>query len=67
MVSVSIAAAVKLGEREQFSGEQKAAALGELFEKGVITASQYVSRLPEGLIPKKQELLAAIGEEKNET
>lgn len=64
---VSIAAAVKIGEKEQFSGEQKAAALGELFEKGVITASQYVSRLPEGLIPKKQELLAAIGEEKDET
>ena len=57
---------VKENGNESVSSSDKAAVLGTLFDKGVITAKQYVSRLPEALIGDRRELLKQIKEEKDE-
>ena len=57
-VSASAIEEVSKGESESL------AILSTLFEKGAITAKQYISRLPKGIIPDVKKLLAEIGEVK---
>ncbi len=64
---LSIAANVTISEIEEFSAQEKISALGTLYDKGIITKSQYLSRLPDALIDSKAELLTASKEEENET
>ena len=59
-VSASAVEEVSKGESESL------AILSSLFEKGAITAEQYISRLPKGIIPEKRKLLAEIKEKSNE-
>ena len=63
----SIGTAVKSAERASFTAEQTVAALANLYDKGIITAAQYLSRLPDALIPKRQELISDIKEKTDET
>lgn len=60
-------ATVDFAEAENFSPEEKVSALTSLFDKGVITAAQYISRLPDSLIPGKPALLRNLKEKENET
>ena len=49
---------------EALKGESESLAiLSSLFEKGAITARQYISRLPKGIIPDAKKLLAELKEE----
>ncbi|MBR5922664.1 MAG: hypothetical protein IKZ59_02595 [Clostridia bacterium] len=63
---ISIGAAVGTGEPETFTATEKTAVLGELYDKGIITAKQYVSRLPDALLSGKQEIINGMKEKKNE-
>ena len=56
-VSASAIEEVSKGESESL------AILSSLFEKGAITARQYISRLPKGIIPDAKKLLAELKEE----
>lgn len=58
---------IKPASAETFTPEDKISALNNLLEKGIISAKQYISRLPKNLIPEKQEILSALKEETNET
>ena len=58
---------IKPADTETFSRAEKFSALNNLFEKGIISAKQYISRLPKDLIPEKQEILSGLKEETNET
>ena len=64
---ISIGAAVKTAESESFTAEQTVAALTSLYDKGVINAVEYLSRLPDALIPEKQRLISDLQEKKDET
>ena len=64
---LGINAAVSVSEEERFTANEKVAALAELFDRGIITAKQYLSRLPDTLVSKKQELINGLKEKKNET
>ena len=57
-VSATAVEEVSKGESESL------AILSSLFEKGAITAKQYISRLPKGIIPDAKKLLAELGEVK---
>ena len=58
---------IKSEEAETFASSDKISALTGLFDKGIISAKQYISCLPKDLIPQKQEILSTIKEETNET
>lgn len=60
-------AAVSIEEAEEFTANEKVAALDNLYDKGIITARQYLSRLPDSLIPDLRELLLTLKEKKDET
>lgn len=62
-----ITAAVTFNEPRDFTPEEKVSALAALYDKGVITAAQYISRLPDSLIPEKAALLRNLKENENET
>lgn len=62
-----ITATATLTAAENFSPEEKVSALAGLYDKGVITASQYISRLPDSLIPEKAALLRNLKENENES
>ena len=59
-VSASAVEEVTKGESESL------AILSSLFEKGAITAKQYISRLPKGIIPEAKKLLAELKENSDE-
>ncbi len=59
-VTVSSQDAVSRSETES------AALLSKLFDKGAITAAQYIKRLPSGLLPDSEELLEQLEVRKNE-
>ena len=63
---ICINAAVTVNEAENFSNSDKTSALSDLYDKGIITKAQYLSRLPDALIPGKSALLSQLKEEKNE-
>ncbi|MBO4734477.1 MAG: hypothetical protein J5662_08375 [Clostridia bacterium] len=63
---LSLAASVKTFAPESFSAAEKASALGVLYDKGIITAAQYLSRLPDSLIPEKSALIQSLKEKENE-
>ncbi len=63
---LGISAAVSISEEERFTAKDKISALADLFDRGVITAKQYLSRLPDSLIAGKQELINGVKEKKNE-
>lgn len=64
---VCITATADFAAPENFTPEEKVSALTGLYEKGVITAAQYISRLPDSLIPEKAALLRNLKENENET
>ena len=61
-----INAAVTVNETENFSNSQKISALSDLYDKGIITEAQYLSRLPDELIPGKAALLSNLKEGKED-
>lgn len=63
----SIAATVNVSDAQSFTDSQKAALLGELFDKGIINKKQYLARLPKALIESKYDLLSNLKEDENET
>lgn len=65
--NMHISTAVKSTEAENFSAKETVSALGVLYDKGIINAAQYLSRLPDSLIPEKQALISALKEKKDET
>lgn len=52
---------------ENFTAREKAEALGLLYDKGIITAKQYLSRLPDSLIPDKADIISNLKEKTDET
>ena len=64
---VCITATADFAAPEDFTPEEKVSALTGLYEKGVITAAQYISRLPDSLIPEKAALFRNLKENENET
>ncbi|MBR4909922.1 MAG: hypothetical protein IKZ47_01195 [Clostridia bacterium] len=63
---ISICAAVNEESGEKFEAAEKISVLSNLFDKGVITARQYLSRLPEALLPEKGALISGLKENENE-
>ena len=63
---LSIGAAVKTRKSESFTAQESVSALTALFDKGVISAAQYLSRLPDALIPEKQKLISDLKEKNDE-
>lgn len=59
---VDVFARIRHAGRQTFTAEQTVSALGELFDRGVITKEQYLCRLPDALIPDKSELLLNVKE-----
>ncbi len=57
---------VELRDKMSRSESDSAALLSSLFEKGAITAAQYIKRLPAGLIPDSENLIEQLEEIKNE-
>lgn len=54
-------------EEHKFTIKEKIAILGELFERGVITAKEYIARLPESIIDSRANLAENIKEKNNAT
>ena len=63
----NIGTAINAAKREDFTAEQTVNALTTLYDKGIINAAQYLSRLPDALIPEKQRLISDIKEKTDET
>ena len=51
---------VDVGNGSQFSEERSVETLDNLYKNGVITAKQYLSRLPQGYVPKLDALLQEL-------
>ncbi len=64
---LSLSCEVEISDVQDFTVKEKVSLLGELFSKGIIDKSQYLSRLPQTLIDSKAELLATLKEETYET
>ena len=60
VISVSASAIEEVGKGES----ESLAILSSLFEKGAITAKQYISRLPKGIVPDAKKLIAELKEVK---
>ena len=56
--------AVKMSQSENYSPAEKTAALGTLYDKGIIGKEQYISRLSDELITDKSGLLSKIKEDR---
>ena len=52
--------AVDVGQGSQFSETRSVETLDNLYKNGIITAKQYLSRLPQGYVPKLDALLQEL-------
>ncbi|MBO4433687.1 MAG: hypothetical protein J5852_09165 [Clostridia bacterium] len=65
--SVTVGTVITTAEKENFTAEQSVNMLNSLYDKGIISTAQYLSRLPDELIPEKQKLISDLEEKENET
>lgn len=61
-----LSVSVDIRDRVSRSEAESAALLSELYDKGAITAAQYIKRLPSGMLPDADGLLEQLEEVKNE-
>ena len=52
--------AVDVGQGSQYSENRSVETLDNLYKNGIITAKQYLSRLPQGFVPKLDALLQEL-------
>lgn len=55
-----LAITVRVGQGSQYSENRSVETLDSLYKNGVITAKQYLSRLPQGFVPKLDTLLQEL-------
>ena len=58
---------VELRDKMSRSEAESAEILSSLFEKGAITAAQYIKRLPQGFVPDAENLIEQLEESENES
>lgn len=59
---IELTARIEAAAADEYSGADIIDTLGDLFDRGVIDKRQYVSRLPEGVLPDREGLLKEIKE-----
>ena len=62
-----IFACAKNSGKISFTPQQTVSVLAELYDKGVISKGEYISRLPDSLIPDKTGLILRVKEKENDT
>lgn len=60
---LQLTARIQSGAADEYRGADIIETLGDLFDRGIINKRQYVSRLPEGVLPDRDGLLAEIKED----
>ena len=63
LFSVSVEPKESVGNNER----ESVALLSNLFEKGAITAAQFIKRLPRGILPDAEELIEQMEVKNNES